>query len=802
MRRARGAVGRWSGVALVLGLTAACRATDPVDVDTDDPAVDDTDGLGFLGDGTPQPVAPEDVDPSGLLLDRLDVFLSAEAGASSVGDALAGVEGELVSSRPGLPWVTVRVPRFDTRADAEAVAAALAEHPAILHASPAWLARPPLPLGVAPAQFAPERVAGDNAYLGEQRFFSAWNASGLPMTKVPVWVMDAFLEHTLDKVAKDQLPNDMRFVGTAPRFATRESDGGFAGNHGFWVAGIIGATVDTVTPTGAHPDPARGLELVGLNVADLGSMFDFLLHADRELPTGAFFILNASLGYEGEEDGLSRALTALLWRTVVVRRPVPFLTVAASGNDGVRDPDVALLASPFITEAGVDDLAEVVEGADALVVDAAVVIAEQFEGEAVRRRAGRTLVVGATEADGSPASFSNDGAQQVRMTGVDVRGACVRQGGPCRETPTGLVMTADGTSAAAPIAAGLAAWLRSIDPTLSAEALHGLLRTHDDGRWVDALSATLSLESRGVPVRRAWLDYFGEGTFEDGDVTALLAEITAGDEADATAPRTWPRADLNGDGRARSDTFGAVDLDGDGRLGIVRFPVPAASGDGTVDRTVDESFASDLDILCWGAYAGPFTGTESVRDAELGPRCTPGALQPGMRVTGTLSRRKQTCVSVPSSVCASGATSGTEISAENELTTITVDATLRGDRSLAGSVSGTFMRSEVQCKSFQTFSLGSVVNEDGTVNRLAAGSGWTPTTVTLEVTVSGTGETTELRNCGLASQTVTGTSSTTFSGRGVSFGEGALSNGGATLTFTPPASVPGASVTGTLTVVP
>ncbi|MCA9491371.1 MAG: hypothetical protein KC621_15675, partial [Myxococcales bacterium] len=179
------------------------------------------------------------------------------------------------------------------------------------------------------------------------------------------------------------------------------------------------------------------------------------------------------------------------------------------------------------------------------------------------------------------------------------------------------VMTDRGTSGTAPQLAGLAAWLRAMDPTLDAAAIHGRLLDAWDGRWVDALSATLALEPRGVPVRRAMFDYFPGNGFDQDDITALLAEIDT-----TTAERTWPRGDLNGDGFANRDGKAAFDLDGDGRLGIVTVTIPADAAP-SEELRLDEAAVSDLDILCWGAFAGPYTGDIDARDEQLGGPCLP-----------------------------------------------------------------------------------------------------------------------------------------------------------------------------------
>ncbi len=575
-----------------------------------------------LPDVGPTIVRDEDLGPDDLILNRLEVVIRAEATPSGLGEALDAIGGSLAAARPGLPYVTVTFPPAVDLAGVEAQAAILEAHPDVLYAGPAYLVSAPITFDSTDGSRALVPPGGggvENPYLGEQRFFGAWNADALATHRTTVVVADFFTR-------LEPLPqlSVQRFIGasvvdesTMPPRGSRS----FPGNHGFWVTSILAADADGLAPVGSHPDPATTLDVASLQMLRIGCLLDTVLYMDRHLPTDAPFILNTSFGFGNALED-SRSITALAWREVLLRR-APFLHLTSSGNDGLM-PEIARPDSAFTLQASTDDLLSwmpMVFQAEFLPVWRE---AEARLGARARTRAGVTLIVGSSTTAGAESDFSNRGAD-IRMTGEFMVGVCDRPE-PLGSCAASGLMDADGTSASSPLAAGLAAWLFSIDPTLTPDELSDLMLFADDGRWVDALTATLALESRGIPVRRALLDIQRNGAFDDADLTSFLSSFDVEEAAHPVASledRTWTRADVNGDGHPRSDTGAPFDLDADGTLTTIDIMVPGDEGAGEETRSLDERSLTDLEVLCWAVAAGPYTGAATAGETFLRDRCQP-----------------------------------------------------------------------------------------------------------------------------------------------------------------------------------
>lgn len=198
-----------------------------------------------------------------------------------------------------------------------------------------------------------------------------------------------------------------------------------------------------------------------------------------------------------------------------------------------------------------------------------------------------------------------------------------------------------GTSMASPQAAGVAALMWSLAPSLSVPQVRDLLLAtalDDPGGTgagcnaaapqpvVDAYAAALA--AGGDAAWRAILDVDGNGRFDEGDLELFVAAF-----ADLGATLDYGRFDLNGDGFTGELTRSErVDLDGDGSYGRVNLSVVDRLGRG-VGRSFDEVAVNDFEVLCYHAYSAPYAGDPDARNALIGDRCAGGPI-----VTITLPR--------------------------------------------------------------------------------------------------------------------------------------------------------------------
>ena len=197
-----------------------------------------------------------------------------------------------------------------------------------------------------------------------------------------------------------------------------------------------------------------------------------------------------------------------------------------------------------------------------------------------------------------------------------------------------------GTSMASPQVAGLAAYLWSIAPDLTAQQVAAAIRTTGaaplpndaancgtdlpSARRVDAYAAVLSLDRTSglspstAPVRLAILDHDGNGAFNQADLQRLAPAVRGN-----PSRRTWGRADLNGDGFVGSTRDAPLDLD---PTGGTRAAAPTLrSVTGTIEGVgvpFDENGVTDAEALCFYAYSPLYTGTATARRSLLDPEAT------------------------------------------------------------------------------------------------------------------------------------------------------------------------------------
>ena len=197
-----------------------------------------------------------------------------------------------------------------------------------------------------------------------------------------------------------------------------------------------------------------------------------------------------------------------------------------------------------------------------------------------------------------------------------------------------------GTSMASPQVAGLAMYLWSIAPDLTAPQLRaamiatarpalsnaaGVCGTDlPSAPRLDAYAAVLSLDTpAAAPVRAAILDHDADGDFDERDLE-LFSDVEDSDAGD----RDHSRSDLNGDGFTGGTGAKPLDLDltgstrgGAPQLGTVRQGIEGVSVE------FDETKVTDMQALCFYAYSDLYTGSPDRRVTLLEPRERCGAEQ-------------------------------------------------------------------------------------------------------------------------------------------------------------------------------
>jgi len=188
-----------------------------------------------------------------------------------------------------------------------------------------------------------------------------------------------------------------------------------------------------------------------------------------------------------------------------------------------------------------------------------------------------------------------------------------------------------GTSMATPQAAGVAAYVWSVNPNLSVSEVMKIIRDTAENRVtttlrpdddeiqcntvipqpvVDAYAAVLA--AGGEKIRIELLDVTGNGNFDHNDIEEFL-EIYL----DTLKARLldYSRYDLNGDGITGGSYTDRFDLTMDGQYSEVQKTI-----EGTL-ITFDENNLTDLEILCYYAYSNIYRGDPYKRNELLKNVC-------------------------------------------------------------------------------------------------------------------------------------------------------------------------------------
>ena len=613
--------------------TADVTQPTPDDTGTTDPGPN-PDGVLLDGDPTdtaldaivllpPSPVATADIEGN-LMLTRLTAYVNPAATVAEVNDALTANNVRIVTMWSGLPAMTLKIPRVSDLAAAETVADTLQATNAFQLVTPTWeVQADPVESGPVPQPLGVTGPTTLSEHLLLQQFTVSWHgveAARLKNNKVPVLVPDAYFS----RVPHPLIPSQV-FVGSG-RTITQSFAGKYIGNHGFHVSGIIGAK-ETFDVAGIHPDTSL---IRILSHPILGySMVDMMYALVLEFPPTGQFVLNTSFGYADQDfsdnSKARRASETALWRTLTFEASTRFFHATAAGNAGQTQGDggESRYTSPFNISRNYADLRVLAAEDEFAFQDEQ----QNFENlmsllPHVDFLPDNVMTVGSSTNGGQRSLFSNRSAD-VRVIAENVRSACVKQDPDCN----GSYGMQTGTSMAAPQVAGLAAYLMSLDPTLTPTQVRDRIQRGFDenpGGVFKAYSVVLGTDASitSAPFRKAVFDVtdatldFDEpdGVFDENDIELYLSQLEFySNELD----QDYSRYDLNGNGITRLADQGRFDLD-------VNNPPAWTTVSLTIEGetvTFDENDVSDLDILCYYAFSSLYQGSAAARLELLREAC-------------------------------------------------------------------------------------------------------------------------------------------------------------------------------------
>ncbi len=570
------------------------------------------------------------VDSTGLLANKISAVLDPAATIGKVNAILDSLQALICYMEDTSLFVTLLIPAASDSAQIAGICQRLRDNGAFLFAFPG---RTPVPspeesANEASLNIVPTGPAATNIeHLKKCLMPAAWNlktfAEATPH-KVSVIVSDYFGSLTPSPEIPSQrflqIPGDVAY--------TAIHNGNASGNHGFHVAGILGATYDSVGTTGIHPGKTTLLEIKSLNSGG-ESWGEILKLTADSIPRATRSIVNTSLGYNdpyfNRYSPLERMLYALQWRALVNGFQQMFLHATSAGNDGdeTGEGSLAVYNSPFCMAALMESEWDWISAADLSDADSidfnnVLRFIDTTSATNIFTPLQNVVVVGCSRLDGVRTSFSNLGANVRMVVGDGILGPCVIPDDDC----TNNFRVKGGTSQSTPQVAGLAAYLMNLDANLTPyQAKEIIVNCYDNTIGaVNAYQAVLSLDHglANAPIRKALLEVGGEtNRFDEDDLEAYLSAYGLMPARLASANQQaldYSRYDLNGDGNTGGSTTAKFDLTADNPPAYSTVTVVVCGE----ELDLDENALTDEQILKYYAYSSLYSGAQNTRSELFG----------------------------------------------------------------------------------------------------------------------------------------------------------------------------------------
>ena len=624
---------------LALALAACPTAPDPTP--PDEPEVDVTEGM---LDGPSDDLALEhtvdldvprqvdeaevsddpDIEDRRVLRTEIEVLFVEDVTVGEVNTLLAEIDGQIVGMTQGVPSYVIRIP---DPGDLESLRELIEEiigrdevllvlESVLVQQEPVTDGDPDVSLQVLPPGLGVDAVDRVDHHLAA-RGHAAWNARlGLPSLQVRPWFLIADL-------FGDGPPNADFDAGlTDDDFA----DVFQSSAHGYHVLGIAtgyfgnsGEALARNRITGMFPSSlrVRGADIfdnaVGSTWSDLPVKMINRMQAVREDNPAARIVINTSLNSRALSD-TEREQRALLWawrlRSAGLEDGAVHLTSAGNISTGATWPAEE---NSIFSKAALSDTQISVFG---ITLSQAQLTNTMVVENRVNTPAG----------DERPRPGCLNGSN---FNGTQLGGTVSAMGtgvwsfiGPQEADGTNAFT---GTSMATPQVAAVAAFVWSLDPTLSSQGVIDVILDSSRSIAVDATPGFVCHDDTGTPVidaydavlaaggesvRRTILDVTGSGSFTEQDIARYLAEYDQ-----RAGALDFSRYDLNGAGNSGGPATDRFDLNMSGTFGIV---TQQAAGTTLV---FDEETLTDTDVLCYYAFSDLYEGDTNERFELLAAPC-------------------------------------------------------------------------------------------------------------------------------------------------------------------------------------